>query len=296
MLTIGSRGSMLALWQARHVQGLLSAQGLESQIEIIQTTGDKITNVPLAQLGAQTSSKGLFTKELEDALLEKRIDLAVHSLKDMPTILPDGLTLAAVPERADPFDAVVGIPIEDLSKGAKVGTSALRRHAQLKALRPDLNIESIRGNLDTRLRKLDEGQYQSIVLACAGLTRLGWQTRIAERLSPSRMCPAVGQGALALEVREGDTRLAVLNHAPSWDAVTAERACLRAFGGGCQIPLGAYARYEGSTLNLDAVVISLDGQTIIREHVQQQNNETPEALGARAAEALLAKGAREVLG
>jgi hydroxymethylbilane synthase len=287
---------MLALWQARHVQSLLHAQGLPSKIEIIQTTGDKITNVPLAQLGAQTSSKGLFTKELEDALLDKRIDLAVHSLKDMPTVLPDGLTLAAVPERADPFDAVVGLAIEELPKGAKVGTSALRRHAQLKALRPDLNVESIRGNLDTRLRKLDEGQYQAIVLACAGLTRLGWQGRIAERLSASRMCPAVGQGALALEVREGDTRLAVLNHAPSWDAVTAERACLRAFGGGCQIPLGAYARYEGAALRLDAVVISLDGQTVIRECVTQEAAETPESVGARAAEALLSKGAREVLG
>lgn len=296
MLTIGSRGSMLALWQARHVQSLLQAQGLASRIEIIQTTGDKITNVPLAQLGAQTSSKGLFTKELEDALLDHRIDLAVHSLKDMPTVLPAGLALAAVPERADPFDAVVGQPLEDLPPGAKVGTSALRRHAQLKALRPDLQIESIRGNLDTRLRKLDEGQYQAIVLACAGLTRLGWQSRIAERLLAHRMCPAVGQGALALEVRQGDTRLAVLNHAPSWDAVTAERACLRAFGGGCQIPLGAYARYESSGLLLDAVVISLDGQRILRAHVQQQVDESPESLGARAADALLSQGAREVLG
>jgi hydroxymethylbilane synthase len=295
MMVIGSRGSMLALWQARHVQSLLAAHAIETRIEIIQTTGDKITNVPLAQLGAQTSSKGLFTKELEDALLDGRIDLAVHSLKDMPTELPAGLVLAAVPERADPHDAVVGLPLEGLPRGAKVGTSALRRHAQLKSLRPDLQIESIRGNLDTRLRKLDDGQYQAIVLACAGLARLGWQTRIAERLSAARMCPAVGQGALALEVRQGDNRVAILNHPPSAHAVHAERACLRAFGGGCQIPMGAFARYQGESLHLHAVVASLDGQLVIREQLAQLPGETPEALGQRAAAILKAKGAREIL-
>jgi hydroxymethylbilane synthase len=177
-----------------------------------------------------------------------------------------------------------------------VGTSALRRHAQLKALRPDLEVESIRGNLDTRLRKLDEGQYQAIVLACAGLTRLGWQGRIAERLTASRMCPAVGQGALAIEARQGDLRAAILNHAPSWEAVAAERACLRAFGGGCQIPMGAYARQEGNGLLIDAVVVSLDGQRIIRQQLRQQPGESSEDLGVRAAAALTAEGAREVLG
>ncbi len=296
MLVIGSRGSMLALWQARHVQALLGGAGIETKIEVIHTTGDKITDVSLAKLGAQTSTKGLFTKELEDALLDGRIDLAVHSLKDMPTVLPDGLELVAVPERADPHDAVVGKALEDLPRGARVGTSALRRQAQLKALRPDLEVESIRGNLDTRLRKLDEGQYASIVLACAGLTRLGWQSRIAERLAAHRMCPAVGQGALAIEARTGDRRAAVLNHPESWDAVSAERACLRAFGGGCQIPLGAYAHHQAGRLAMDAVVVSLDGQRVIREQLRQGDAETPEALGARAAAALIAAGAHEVLG
>jgi hydroxymethylbilane synthase len=287
---------MLALWQARHVQALLGSAGMETRVEIIQTTGDKITDVSLAKLGAQTSTKGLFTKELEDALLDGRIDIAVHSLKDMPTTLPQGLHLAAVPERADPHDAVVGVAIEDLPKGARVGTSALRRQAQLKAMRPDLQVESIRGNLDTRLRKLDEGQYQAIVLACAGLTRLGWQSRIAERLSAARMCPAVGQGALAIEARAGDSRVSILNHTESWDAVSAERACLRAFGGGCQIPMGAYARFEGGRLAIDAVVVSLDGGTVIRERLEQIGAETPDELGSRAAAALTAAGAREVLG
>ncbi|MEO5951498.1 MAG: hydroxymethylbilane synthase, partial [Chloroflexia bacterium] len=203
MIVIGSRGSMLALWQANHVQALLHTRGIEAHIEVIHTTGDKITDVPLAKLGAQTSTKGLFTKELEDALLDGRIDIAVHSLKDMPTELPDGLELVAIPEREDPYDAIIGSTLEDLPKGARVGTSALRRQAQLKALRPDLDIQSIRGNLDTRLRKLDEGQYQAIVLACAGLKRLGWAGRIAERFDEFRICPAVGQGALAIEAREG---------------------------------------------------------------------------------------------
>lgn len=295
MMTIGSRGSMLALWQARHVQTLLHAQGLETKIEIIHTTGDKITDVPLAKLGAQTSTKGLFTKELEDALLERRIDLAVHSLKDMPTDLPEGLEIVAVPERADPHDAMVGVPLEDLPKGARVGTSALRRSAQLKALRPDLEVESIRGNVDTRLRKLDEGQYQSIVLAAAGLTRLGWQGRIAERLTASRMCPAVGQGALAIEARAGDKRAAILNHGDSWQAVEAERACLRAFGGGCQIPMGAYARFENGALLMDAVVVSLDGSLVIRKQLKQHEGESAAALGIRMAKELTQAGAREVL-
>ncbi len=295
MMTIGSRGSLLALWQARHVQGLLKAAGMETRVEIIQTTGDKITDVPLARLGAQTSSKGLFTKELEEALLDGRIDLAVHSLKDMPTELPEGLELAAVPERADPHDAIVGIPLEELPRGARVGTSALRRHAQIKAIRPDLEVESIRGNVDTRLRKLDEGQYQAIVLAAAGLTRLGWQGRIAERLAAERMCPAVGQGALAIEVRAGDRRVAVLNHEASARAVEAERACLRAFGGGCQIPMGAYARYEKGVLRMDAVVVSLDGKLAIRKRLEQGAGESGVEFGERMAGELTAAGAREVL-
>src|SRR5438309_1006023 len=199
MLVIASRGSQLALWQARWVSAALTALGRECRIEIIKTTGDKITDVPLAKVG----TKGLFTKEIEEALLDGRAQLAVHSLKDLPTELPDGLVLGAVPQREDARDAIIGKTLAELPLGAKVGTSSLRRSAQLRALRPDLIVESIRGNLDTRLRKLDEGQYDAILLAAAGLKRLGWADRIAEILSPDLMCPAVGQGALAIESRAG---------------------------------------------------------------------------------------------
>jgi hydroxymethylbilane synthase len=292
MITIGSRGSLLALWQARHVQAALLAKGLEARIEVIHTTGDKITDVPLAQLGAQTSTKGLFTKELEDALLDGRIDIAVHSLKDMPTDLPAGLTLVAVPEREDPYDALIGLTLEDLPTGARVGTSALRRQAQLLNLRPDLIVEPVRGNLDTRLRKLAEGQYDAILLACAGLNRLGWQDKIAQRLSASLMCPAVGQGALAIEAREGNYMAQVLEHPPTRRAITAERACLREFGGGCQIPLGAYARVSGEEIHLQAVVVSPDGKRVLR---QMATGNDADALGRAVAAGLIRQGAREVL-
>src|SRR5271166_3850653 len=198
MLTIGSRGSQLALWQAHWIQGRLEKLGEECRIQIIKTTGDKITDVALSQVG----TKGLFTKEIEEALLAGTIDIAVHSLKDMPTDIPAGLTLAAIPEREDPRDAFVGRALASLPHGARVGTGSLRRAAQLRALRPDLKIEDIRGNVDTRLRKLDEGQYDSIVLASAGLRRLGWDYRITEMFDPGIMCPAVGQGALAVETRD----------------------------------------------------------------------------------------------
>src|ERR1039458_4931437 len=235
MLVIASRGSQLALWQARWVASQLTEAGHPCRIEIIKTTGDKVTNVPLAQAGG----KGLFTKEIEEALLDGRAHLAVHSLKDLPTELPEGLVLAAVPPREDPRDAIVGRRLGELPHGAKVGTSSLRRAAQLRQLRPDLLIESIRGNLDTRLRKLDEGQYDAILLAAAGLKRLGWADRIAEILEPSQMCPAAGQGALAIETRAGATDVAVLDHAATHTAVLAERALLAALGGGCQAPRGA---------------------------------------------------------
>src|SRR5580693_10271718 len=227
MIVIGSRGSQLALWQARHVAARLAELGAETRIEIIKTTGDKITDVPLAQVGG----KGLFTKEIEEALLDGSADLAVHSLKDLPTELPAGLVLAAIPEREDPHDAMVGCSLADLRAGATVGTSSLRRAAQLRRLRPDLKVESVRGNVDTRLRKLDEGQYDAIVLAAAGLTRLGWSGRIAEFLEPEVMCPAVGQGALAVETRVGENACQALDHAPTRAAVTAERAVLSSLGG-----------------------------------------------------------------
>ncbi|HJT87160.1 MAG TPA: hydroxymethylbilane synthase, partial [Bryobacteraceae bacterium] len=257
MLVIASRGSQLALWQARWVQGELSRSGRESRIEVIKTTGDKITDVPLAKVG----TKGLFTKEIEEALLEGRADLAVHSLKDLPTDLPAGLVLGAVPAREDPRDAIVGRRLAELPRGAKVGTSSLRRAAQLRQARPDLQIESVRGNLDTRLRKLDEGRYEAIVLAAAGLKRLGWGGRIAELLTADIMCPSVGQGALAIETRAagaGRDAVAPLDDRDTRAAVTAERGVLAALGGGCQVPIGAYARVSGGRLEIRAVVVSPD--------------------------------------
>lgn len=294
-LTIGSRGSQLALWQSRWVAERLAERGVETSIEIIKTTGDKITDVPLAKVG----SKGLFTKELEDALLERRIDVAVHSLKDMPTVLPDGLTLAAIPEREDARDAIVGMRLEQLPAGARVGTSSLRRAAQLRAIRPDLEVESVRGNVDTRLRKLDDGQYQAIVLAAAGLRRLGWADRIAELLEPQVMCPAVGQGALAIETRNGDDpgaeACAPLTHNPTRICVETERTVLRAFGGGCQIPMGAHAWIDRSEVNLIAVVASPDGGQVISHHLHGDPNESGK-LAAEMADHLIANGARLVLG
>lgn len=293
MLVIASRGSQLALWQAQWVQMQLGASGLESRIEMIKTTGDKITGVPLAQVG----TKGLFTKEIEEALLERRADLAVHSLKDLPTELPAGLLLAGVPERESPFDALVGRRLDNLPLGAKVGTSSLRRAAQLRQLRRDLVVESVRGNLDTRLRKLDEGRYDAIVLAAAGLKRLGWSDRIAEVLAPEVMCPAVGQGALALESREtgaGKDACAALDHAPTRAAVTAERAVLAALGGGCQVPIGAHATVDDGRLRLLAIVASPDGTELVRAESQGSVADAA-GLGRVLGERLLSSGARRIL-
>ena len=291
MLIIASRGSQLALWQAHWVEQQLAALGYPSRIEIIKTTGDKITDVPLAQVGA----KGLFTKEIEEALLEGRADLAVHSLKDLPTELPAGLVLAAIPAREDPRDALVGKRLADLPAGARLGTSSLRRAAQLRKVRPDLRIEPVRGNLDTRLRKLDEGQYDAIVLAAAGLKRLGWEARIAEILPPDIVCPAVGQGALAIETgRTGLLACQSLDHPATRSAVTAERALLAALGGGCQVPIGAYATVAGGRLFLQAVVVSPDGVDLVRD---QSEGPTADALriGRELGEALLAAGADSIL-
>ena len=291
MLIIASRGSQLALWQAHWVQRELANLGYPSRIEIVKTTGDKITDVPLAQVGG----KGLFTKEIEEALLEGRADLAVHSLKDLPTELPAGLVLAATPAREDPRDALVGRRLADLPAGAKLGTSSLRRAAQLRKVRPDLRIEPVRGNLDTRLRKLDEGQYDAIVLAAAGLKRLGWEDRIAEILSPEIVCPAVGQGALAIET--GATGLSAcrqLNHPPTQWAVTAERALLAALGGGCQVPIGAYATVNGESLSLQAVVVSPDGVQLVRDRSEGPAADA-QRIGRELGEALLAAGADSIL-
>ena len=293
MPVIASRGSQLALWQARWVSAQLTAAGHECRIEIIKTTGDKITDVPLAKVG----SKGLFTKEIEEALLDGRADLAVHSLKDLPTELPQGLILAAVPEREDPRDAVVGKRLADLAIGAKVGTSSLRRSAQLRKLRPDLAVESVRGNLDTRLRKLDEGQYDAILLAAAGLKRLGWGDRIAEILEPEQMCPAVGQGALAIETRTagaGRDACAALDHLATRAAVIAERGVLAALGGGCQVPIGAHAIAADGRVRVQAVVASPDGSELVRAESEGPAGEA-EAVGRRLGAELLERGARRIL-
>lgn len=292
MLIIGSRGSQLALWQARWVQQRLRDLGRESRIEIIRTTGDRITEVPLAQAGM----KGLFTREIEDALLDRAVGLAVHSLKDLPAELPEGLAIAAFPPREDPRDAIVGAPLADLREGAKVGTSSLRRAAQLRARRPDLAVESIRGNVDTRLRRLEEGRYDAVVLAAAGLRRLGWADRIAEILPPEVMCPAAGQGALAVEVRCEDTATyrALLDDAPTRAAVSAERAVLSALGGGCLVPIGAHARIQGGTLRIMAIVISPDGSRLVRRESSGPASEA-ENIGARLGTALLESGGREIL-
>ncbi|MCX6620567.1 MAG: hydroxymethylbilane synthase [Acidobacteria bacterium] len=293
MLTIGSRGSQLALWQARWVQNQIETTGETTRLLLIRTTGDKITDVPLAKVGA----KGLFTKEIEEALLDGRIDLAVHSLKDMPTDLPAGLTLSAIPEREDPRDAMVGTRLASLPPGARIGTSSLRRTAQLLALRPDLKIESIRGNLDTRVKKVEQG-FDAVVLAAAGLRRLGWSDRIADVLPPEVMCPAVGQGALAIETRDdggaGQAACRRLDHLPTRQAVTAERAVLAALGGGCQVPIGAHAVIDGAAIWIRAVVISPDGRQIIRRESRGAAGDA-QAIGARLGAELLAHGAREIL-
>ncbi len=293
VLTIGSRGSALALWQARYVAERLREIGVDTRLEIIKTTGDFLQSVSLTKAGG----KGLFTKEIEDALLRGSIDLAVHSLKDLPTQNPDGLTLAAIPEREDPRDALIGYDLATLPERAHVGTSSLRRSAQLLALRPDLRISAIRGNVDTRLRKLKEQQFDAIMLAAAGLHRLGLTAEIAQVLSPEEICPAPGQGALAIQTRTEGAALEVcsrLNHQPSEQAVNAERAVLAALGSGCQLPVGAYASVSGHELHLMAIVVSTDGKTLMRERTSgpaagaQQTGET-------MATRLLERGAASIL-
>lgn len=294
-LRIGSRGSQLALWQANHVAGLLRNQGHSVGIEIIKTTGDKILDVALAKVG----TKGMFTKEIEEALADKRIDLAVHSLKDVPTELQPQFTLAAIMQREDPRDAFISVKytrLEDLPRGAKVGTSSLRRQCQLKAIRPDLEIFPLRGNVDTRLRKLESGEYDAIILAAAGVKRLGLDKHVRSRIEPEVMCPAVGQGALAIEARSGDVdtlkHLAFLNHAETRSAIECERAVLGSLGGGCQVPIGAFAEKREGILHLRAMVGRPDGSEILREVAEGKN---PEQLGRETAQKLLKRGAEKIL-
>lgn len=290
-LTIGSRGSQLAHWQARHIASYLDALGIATHIEIIKTTGDHLQTASLVQAGG----KGLFTKEIEEALLAGHIDLAVHSLKDLPTETPPGLVIAAIPRREDPRDALLGSRLNDLRQGAVVGTSSGRRAAQLKVLRPDLVIEPVRGNVDTRLRKLKEGRYDAILLAVAGLRRLGLENEIAEILTPEQLCPAAGQGALAIETREhGEARriCAELDDEASRQSVVCERAALAALGGGCQLPIGAFAQVTDSGLHLIATVVSPDGSRQLKASGQGSQ---AEQLGRAVAEELLANGAANLL-
>lgn len=292
-LVIGSRGSQLALWQARHIAAQLETLGVATRIQIIKTTGDRLQAASLVQAGG----KGLFTKEIEDALSEGAIDLAVHSLKDLPTEHPRGLTLAAIPERADPRDALVGKPLNALRQSAVVGTSSSRRRAQLLLLRPDLKLEPVRGNVDTRLRKLAEGQYDAIVLAASGLNRLGLQEHIAQIFEPAELCPAPGQGALAVQTRENDVAFRIcaqLNHAPTAAAVRAERSALSALGGGCQLPIAAFAHIAADRLHLLAAVFAPDGSQTLKTECQG-NVADAERIGVEAASTLLSQGARTLL-
>lgn len=301
-LTIGTRGSQLALWQTNWVKSEIENRHPEIKviIQVISTKGDRVLDVSLPKLGEQ--GKGLFTKELEDAILERRVDLAVHSLKDLPTELPAGLRIAAICEREDVRDALVakaGIDsLKQLPQQALVGTSSLRRQAQLRAVRPDLVIEPIRGNVDTRLRKLAEGQYSAIVLAAAGLRRLGYGDQITEYLNHELMLPAVGQGALAIETRDADENVekivGELNHEATSLACAAERAFLKGLGGGCLVPIAAFASIQNETLALDGLVASTDGKSILRER-QSGAAENAVEIGVHLANVLLSRGADKIL-
>ena len=298
-IKIGTRASLLAVTQSSWVKAQIEQHHPGTTVELVKitTTGDKILDVPLAKVGG----KGLFVKEIEDALLDGRADLAVHSMKDVPTDLPAELHLGVITERENPQDAFISNKYADvlaLPQGAKVGTSSLRRKSQLARLRPDLVIEDLRGNLDTRLRKLDEGRYDAIILAAAGLNRLGFSNRITTLFDPVQMLPAIGQGALGLELRRDDQELlagiSFLNHPATAIAVTAERAFLLRLEGGCQVPIGAYATVQGDNVTLTGLIAGLDGKEIIKEQDSAPVAAAAE-LGIRLAEKLLARGGRAIL-
>jgi hydroxymethylbilane synthase len=298
-LVLGTRGSKLALQQSEWFQSRVHEVAPEVRVTLrkIQTSGDKILDVPLAKIGG----KGLFVKEIEEALLAGEIDLAVHSMKDVPAQLPAGLEILCVPPREDARDALIsrdGRSFKDLPQGARIGTASLRRQAQLLNARPDLRIEMLRGNLDTRLRKLKEGQYDAIVLAAAGLRRLAWTQEITEYLDPVISLPAIGQGALGIEGRSNDqfvrSILHRLNDQPTSTAVTAERALLHRLEGGCQVPIAGYATLNGEQLQLEGLVASVDGKTVIRDRVLGRTQEA-HALGVELAEKLLGRGGDRIL-
>lgn len=298
-LRIGTRGSQLALWQANWIKEQLIRRhpDLDVEIHTIKTTGDKILDVPLAKVGG----KGLFVKEIEEALLNESVDLAVHSMKDVPTELPEGLDIVAVSEREDPRDAVLGrgsTPILELPEGSRIGTSSLRRQAQLYASRPDFVIEPLRGNVNTRLRKLKEGMYDAIILAMAGVRRLGWEAEVTEVIDPDVMLPAIGQGALGIEARleDRDTldRIAFLNDEETRSCVAAERSFLHRLEGGCQVPIAAHAIREGSDVLLKGLVGSVDGKKIIRD-ANRGPAQDAAAIGTDLAQRILEAGGRDIL-
>ena len=299
VLKIGTRQSLLALWQSNHIAACLRKKYPECEVVLkkIVTKGDRILDVPLAQIGG----KGLFTKEIEEDLLSGEVDLAVHSLKDMPTVLPEGLCLTAITERANVGDAFVSNKYNsfaELPLGAVVGTSSLRRKAQLLAARPDLTIRDLRGNVDTRLRKLDEGLYDAVILAAAGLERLGHGDRIKDVI-PSGVClPAVGQGALAIECRTDDAEvrqmLDFLNDMPTVHATNAERAFLGLLEGGCQVPIGVHADVEGDKIKIEAIIAALDGSTVFRDTIEGTATDAV-ALGQELGKKMLANGGQEIL-
>lgn len=297
-LRIGTRGSMLAKWQAEYVRKqLFATAGVESEIVIIKTAGDKQQSLSLPQIGG----KGVFIKELEEALLEETIDLAVHSVKDIPTDTPSRLMFPAVCKRADVRDCLVaarGGTLASLRQGARVGTGSLRRQAQLRHIRPDLDVRDLRGNVDTRLRKVESGEYDAVMLSKAGLDRLGWSERITETMSPENFLPAVGQGAIAVECRlrdnEGAEMVAGLDDAETRTAIIAERALLSAVHGGCQVPLGSWARLERGELVMEACVCSVDGTQYVRQKASAAPEQAAE-LGAHMARLLLEAGAQNIL-
>jgi len=299
MLRIGTRGSKLALKQSEWIKAQLEARYPEIGVELvkIKTTGDKVLDSPLSKIGG----KGLFVKEIEDALLERRVDLAVHSMKDVPAELPDNLYLSTYPEREDPSDALISVdhlPLDRLPPNAKVGTSSLRRGAQLLHIRPDLDLVPLRGNVDTRLRKVESGELHAVILACAGLKRLGLADRISQVISQDQLLPAVGQGALGLEIRRDDAGLAdilsFLDHGPTRMTVSAERAFLKKLEGGCQVPIAGFARLDRDRLSFKGMVAELDGTRLFREETAGPKDQA-EAIGIACARNLLASGADKVL-
>ncbi len=299
IIRIATRRSPLAMWQAEYVAGRLRELHPDLHCELLpmRTQGDKLLDTPLAKVGG----KGLFVKELEHALLQDAADIAVHSMKDVPVSLPDGLELPVILERADPRDALVSSSVgalEDLPPGARIGTSSLRRSCQLLSLRPDLEILSLRGGVDTRLGKLDAGEFDAIVLACAGLDRMAYRERIRQRIPAEALLPAIGQGAMGIECRIGDTRIreliADLHHGPSAQALAAERALNQGLQGGCQVPIAGYAVHRDGHLWMRGMVASLDGRQVLREEASEDPLRAWE-LGSAMAEALLEQGAGRIL-